>query len=304
MKDEKKIAKWLNGELSNQEIDELKKSEDALVLEKIAHYSSHLQAPAIDAQAALERFNQLKLEKKEPKVIPLNYKMFFKIAAAIALLFSSSYFLFFNNDTTFKTSIAQTQSFELPDHSKVTLNASSKITYNENNWEENRALTLDGEAYFEVQKGQTFSVKTQDGIVKVLGTHFNVKQRDNYYEVLCFEGLVSVTHNDRIVKLPPGKTFRLVNKKIESVDDFTTLSPSWLAKESNFERIPLNLVFAELERQYDITIKTEDVDTSKLYTGSFSNTNQKLALEAITIPLQLSYKIQGKTIIVYKYAAQ
>jgi ferric-dicitrate binding protein FerR (iron transport regulator) len=47
------------------------------------------------------------------------------------------------------------------------------------------ALTLE-EAYFQVKKGQTFSVNTTDGVVKVLGTHFNVKQRKNYFEVKLF----------------------------------------------------------------------------------------------------------------------
>lgn len=304
MKDEKKILEWINGELSQQEIEGLKKSEDSLVLEKIAHYSKHLQPPVIDAQEALDSFNQKKLEKKRPKVIDLNYKNFFKVAAAIALLFTSSYFLFFNSDSTFETAIAQTQSFELPDQSKVTLNASSKISFNENKWDEERTLSLEGEAYFEVQKGKTFSVKTQDGIVKVLGTHFNVKQRDNYYEVVCYEGLVSVTYDQKTVKLPPGKTFRVLNKNIESVDDFDIQSPYWLAKESNFDRIPLSLVIAELERQYDIKIKTEGVDTTKLFTGTFTHDNQQIALEAITVPLQLSFRVEGKTIIVYKYAEQ
>jgi hypothetical protein len=34
---------------------------------------------------------------------------------------------------------------------------------------------------FSGAKGKTFSVQTADGVVKVLGTHFNVKQRPNYY---------------------------------------------------------------------------------------------------------------------------
>ena len=79
------------------------------------------------------------------------------------------------------------------------------------NGQTKRDLTLEGEAYFKVQKGQTFSVNTTDGVVKVLGTHFNVKQRNNYFEVNCYEGLVSVTYNNETVKLPPGKTFRLIN---------------------------------------------------------------------------------------------
>jgi ferric-dicitrate binding protein FerR (iron transport regulator) len=304
MKDEKKILEWINGELSDQEIQDLKKSEDLLVIEKIMHYSSQLEAPSIDAEEALIHLKQRSFNKKESKVVTMNYKNLFKIAAAIALLFSSSYFLFFNSNTTFETTIAQTQSFQLPDESEVTLNATSKITFDKDKWQDDRSLKLEGEAYFQVEKGQTFSVNTKDGIVQVLGTHFNVKQRVNYYEVMCYEGLVSVTYKNKTVKLPPGKTFRVVNDKIESAEDFNAQIPSWLQNESNFDRIPLSQVIAELERHYDIKIKTEGIDTTKLFTGTFTNDNQKVALEAVTIPLQLSYRVEGKNIILYKYATQ
>jgi hypothetical protein len=40
--------------LTNQEIEDLKKSEDSLILEKIVHYSEHLQAPAIDAETVIQ----------------------------------------------------------------------------------------------------------------------------------------------------------------------------------------------------------------------------------------------------------
>jgi ferric-dicitrate binding protein FerR (iron transport regulator) len=304
MKKEKEILKWLDGELSSKEIEDLKQSEDFETLEKIAHYSAHIATPKVDAQQALAALKNKKLTKKEPKVRPLYTKNFFRVAAVLLIALTSAYFLFYNTNQSFETGIAQTESFQLPDNSEVLLNASSKITFNEKNWDKKRDLTLEGEAYFQVQKGKTFSVKTADGVVKVLGTHFDVKQRNNYYEVSCFEGLVSVTYNDKTVKLPPGKTFRVINKQIENVEDFDAQNPSWMEKESTFTRIPLNQVIAELERQYDIKIETQDVDTSKLFTGSFTHSNQKIALEAITIPLQLSYKIKGKTILFYKYEGQ
>ncbi|OYX82501.1 MAG: anti-sigma factor [Flavobacteriales bacterium 32-34-25] len=304
MKKEKEILKWLNGELSSKEIEDLKQSEDFETLEKIAHYSAHLATPKVDAQQALAALKSRKLTKKESKVRTLHFRTIFRVAAAIAVLLTSAYFLFYNTTQSFETGIAQTESFKLPDNSEVLLNASSKITFNEKNWDKKRDLILEGEAYFQVQKGKTFSVKTADGVVKVLGTHFDVKQRNNYYEVSCYEGLVSVTYNNKTVKLPPGKTFRVINKQIEKTDDFDAKTPSWLQKESSFTRIPLNQVIAEVERQYDIKIETQDVDTSKLFTGSFTHTNQKIALEAITIPLQLSYKIKGKTVIFYKYEDQ
>ena len=304
MKNEKEILKWLNEELSSQEIEDLKQSEGSDTLEKIAHYSSHLETPKVDAQKALDQFKARNKSKKETKVRTLNFKTLYRVAAILVVLLTSAYFLFYNTTTTFETQIAQTKTFQLPDASEVILNAASKITFKEKEWKNKRNLSLDGEAYFQVKKGQTFSVNTIDGVVQVLGTHFNVKQRKNYFEVSCYEGLVSVTHNNETIKLPPGKTFRLINNYIEQVPDFNAQNPSWMQKESSFDRIPLDQVMAELERQYDIKIKTEGVDTSKLFTGSFTHTNQKIALEAITIPLKLSYRLEGKNVIFYNYGVQ
>ena len=120
----------------------------------------------------------------------------------------------------------------------------------------------------------------------------------------CYEGLVSVTYNNEIIKLPPGKSFRVINGIIENIEDFNAQNPSWIQQESSFNKIPLDQVIAELERQYDIKIKVEGVDTSKLFTGSFTHTDKEIALQAVTIPLKLSYKIQGKTIIFYNYGVK
>jgi hypothetical protein len=105
---------------------------------------------------------------------------------------------------------------------------------------------------------------------------------------------VSVTYNNKTVKLPPGTTFRVVNKQINAVANSTNANPSWMQQESNFTGIPLDQVIAELERQYDI--KSDGVDTTKLFTGSFTHSNQKIAVESVTIP-KLGYKIEGKTIL-------
>ena len=304
MKNEKEILKWLNNELSSQEIEDLKQSEDLQTLEKIAHYASQLETPKVDAHAALEAFKARNHSKKKTKVRTLNFKTFYRVAAVVVVVLTSSYFLYFNSVESFETQIAQTQTITLPDNSKVVLNAASKLSFNEKKWADDRALTLVGEAYFKVQKGQTFSVNTTAGIVKVLGTQFNVKERKNYFEVHCYEGLVSVTHNTKTVKLPPGKTFRVINGSIENVEDLDAKNPSWIQQESSFNSIPLDQVVAELERQYDIKIKLQGVDTSKLFTGSFTHTSKKIALQAVTIPLKLSYRIQGKTIIFYNYDAK
>ncbi|RDI55015.1 FecR family protein [Flavobacterium glaciei] len=304
MKNEKDILKWFNNQLSSQEIEDLKQSEDLQILEKINYYATQLDTPKVDAYAALEAFNARNHSKKKTKVRTLNFKTFYRVAAVLAIMLTSAYFLFFNNITSFETQLAQTKSLTLPDSSTVILNSASKLSFNEKKWADSRTLILEGEAFFKVQKGQTFSVNTTAGVVTVLGTQFNVKERKNYFEVNCYEGLVSVTYNNKTINLPPGKTFRVINGTIENVEDFNGQNPSWIQQESSFTKIPLDQVIAELERQYDIKIKVESVDTSKLFTGSFTHTNKEIALQAITIPLKLSYKIQGKTVLFYNYGAK
>ena len=120
----------------------------------------------------------------------------------------------------------------------------------------------------------------------------------------CYEGLVSVTFNNETIKLPPGKTFRVINNSVEINDDFSANSPSWMQKESSFAKVPLVQVIDELQRQYDIKISTENVDTTQLFTGTFTHSDKNIALQSVTIPLKLSYKIDGKKVVFYNYEGQ
>ncbi|MDO7171805.1 FecR family protein [Mariniflexile sp. AS56] len=301
MKNEKNILNWFDNELTEQEVKDLKQSETTDTLEKIAFYSKQMQAPQIDAQKALESFKERTLTKKEPKVIPLNFRGFMKIAAIFLVMLTSSYFLFFNNDMAFETQVAQNETLTLPDNSEVILNASSKLNYNKKTWKDKRNLQLEGEAFFKVSKGEKFTVSTTAGTVQVLGTQFNVKERDNYFEVQCYEGLVSVTFNNETVKLPKGKTFRVVNGAVEAVADFNAETPSWLQDETGFDKIPLSQVIAEFERQYDLKVTFKAVDASQLFTGTFTHKDKNIALQSITIPLKLSYRIEGNQVTLYKY---
>jgi hypothetical protein len=53
----------------------------------------HIWKLKVDAQAALAAF-KTKSSKKETKVRTLNFKTFFKVAAVLAVLLTSSYFFF------------------------------------------------------------------------------------------------------------------------------------------------------------------------------------------------------------------
>ena len=303
MNKENDILKWFEGEISSEEIKKRYPSEDFSTLEKLSFYSKQIDVPGVDVKKALADFKKRTFNKKEEtKVIPLNFKSFLKIAAIFVVLLTSSYFLFFNNTTSYSTDIAQTETFRLPDKSEVILNAQSKLEFNKKDWkEEGRHLNLDGEAFFKVTKGKKFTVSTETGSIQVLGTQFNVKERANYFEVQCYEGSVSVTYNSEKVILTPGKSFRVINGKVNIANDFNAETPSWLAKESSFDNVPLWQVINELEIQYHIKIDASKVNTAKTYSGSFTHTNKNIALQSVTIPLKLSYKINGDNVEFYNY---
>ncbi|QXP66292.1 FecR family protein [Polaribacter sp. AHE13PA] len=304
MKKEKDILKWLNREISDEELTHLKETKDFNTLEKIAHYSSQIDAPKVDVEKALADFKlKTKNTSKKGKVIPFNYKKLYKYAAAVVVLLTTSYFFISNNtdNAIYKTAFAETKNFNLPDNSEVVLNANSEISYAKDSWQENRNLTLDGEAFFKVQKGEKFTVNTEVGKVTVLGTQFNVKERENYFEVKTFEGLVSVVYKDSLIKLPRGSIFKVVNGVVDVNNTFNIKEKSWLQKESNFKSTALRFILEEIENQFGYTIETTNVDLDILYSGGFTHTDIDIALKSVTIPLQLSYKIDGKKITIFNY---
>ena len=302
MEDKNNILKWLNRETSDEELARLQESKDFKTLEKIAHYASQIETPKVNVDKALEDF-KLRTQKtaKKGRIIPFNFKQISKYAAIIVVLLTTSYFLFFNNETSFKTQFSQTKIFNLPDNSEVILNSNSTITFNKNKWKSNRHLTLDGEAFFKVQKGEKFTVNTEIGEVTVLGTKFNVKERTNYFEVKTYEGLVSVAYKDTLVKLSKGTIFKVLNGTIDTVNTFDINENSWLQKESNFKSTALRFVLKEIENQFGYTIETKDIDLDILYSGGFTHADVDIALQSVTIPLQLSYKIEGEKIIIFNY---
>ena len=293
------LAKWLNDELTDTELAEFKKSEAYETYQKIKESASLLESPEFDVDKAWESIEQHKT-KEETKVFILSpFKKFLRIAAVIAVLLAGSFFYLNTLNESFTTDYAENKSITLPDASEVILNAESELTFSEKKWDKNRNVELKGEAYFKVAKGKKFTVKTTQGLVTVLGTQFNVETRENYFEVTCFEGLVSVTLNGKETKLPAGNSMLIIDGNTTMMKAIVNGTPSWLSKESSFKSIPLHYVMDELERQYNIEVATEGIDAEKLFTGTFSNDNLELALKSISVPLQIKFTLDGNKVLFY-----
>lgn len=293
MNRERLIQKWLDHDLNPQELEAFKQLEDYDALVTMDTHLKEFKADIFDTEVALESVKTTIQSKRKQTNRLLPYLS--KIAAILVVCFGIYYFTT-TLDTTENTLVAQQKSLVLPDASEVQLNAMSTITYNTSKWDDERNISLDGEAFFKVAKGQTFEVETDFGIVTVLGTQFNVKQHDNYFEVMCYEGKVGVTTNIKQATLLPGDRFLIIDGNYIATEKENISSPSWLNHNSTFKSIPYKWVIAEFERQYNVSIEFENIDDSQRFTGSFTHNDIEIALKSITLPLQLKYSKTDNTI--------
>ncbi|GAA4269773.1 FecR family protein [Hyunsoonleella aestuarii] len=292
------ISKWLDNNLNDQELQAFKNLEDYDDLVKL---NDSLQAFKVDEYNTKQELESVLSAIKNPAIQPNKngnnwLKPFMRIAAILAVCFSLYYYTT-TLDTTISTEFAQKTTIELPDASSVSLNAKSTLAFNKKDWKQEREVELNGEAFFKVAKGSSFKVNTKSGTVTVYGTQFNVKQRDYYFEVICYEGLVGVTHNSHETKLKPGDSFLIIDGKIIAKEKENRSTPSWLNNESQFKSMPFKTVIAEFERQYHVDFSLINVDSTQLFTGSFAHDNLEMALKNITLPLQLTYTKENNTII-------
>ncbi len=301
MEKEYLIKKWLVDELTEAESEAFKNLEDYDMHVKILEGAQLFRATDVSKVADLDAFYEKVDGNKEQ--LPHNntwYKPLLKVAAVLIVFLGLGSLFFLNNESTINAIASEKISLELPDASAVMLNSKSKIVFNKHNWKEKREVILDGEAFFKVTKGSTFDVITNVGKVSVLGTQFNIKNRKGYFEVQCFEGLVNVKYGQHTKNLSAGSTFKVVMDVVTS-DHISDKEPQWIKDVSSFKSVPFYEVIQEFERQYDVVISIENIDTSRIFTGGFVHTNIEDGLKSITLPLDLEYRFDSnKKITLFK----
>jgi len=237
---------------------------------------------------------QQKIERSRPKVHRLNFRQIRIIwaAAIIILLIGSGVAIRFFHYTV-KSEAGQMAEFFLPDGSKVTLSAQSEVTYFPLWWSIERKVKLKGEAFFKVQKGKQFSVKSNRGITSVLGTSFDIYARPDNYRVVCYTGRVKVEarkSNKKIV-LTPGEKAE-INREGEisfSKEAKTGQYVAWLNKQYVFTSAPLAFVFGEMARRYNVSITLQYPVTGS-YTGNFpASMPVEQALSIVCKPFGLTF---------------
>ena len=241
----------------------------------------------------IAEFKIIRPEKNKAKRL---YIAIGSIASAACLLLFLWYFSF--SSETFSGVIGENNTFYLPDHSKVILTANSQIKFPKLFFTRN--VTLHGDAYFEVEKGSKFSVKTPNGEVNVLGTRFSVSDNINDFVVCCFEGKVKVKYRKEERQLFKGNQFSGGGKLAGSFDVVETPYPEFIYFDQSFVNKSLNEVWTVIEKHFGVKIDSE-ISADRKFTGSIHSTDVKEVVEIICTSLDLNYKqINENEILVSK----
>lgn len=299
---------WLEGKISREEaMARASEVEDIVALLKSGEAASEFDVKSYVPKAvAWEMLEEKILAGKKSKVVTMPRRYWITgVAASFILAIGALFLIPQSNRMVIDTANAESNTINLPNGSAVYLNANSTISYSEKTWEQERLVELDGEAFFEVTKGNRFVVSTEFGSVEVLGTSFNVRVRNQRLEVSCKTGKVRVmsltnsssqiiTPGQRVV-VKAGVVYEPVKVDVDQVDN-------WRDGEYDFESVLLIEVLEEFERQFSIELKYDKMDPDikdRIYNGYFSSKNLNEAIQLICNPMGLKYSIDEDAVTIF-----
>ncbi|SEP32745.1 FecR family protein [Mucilaginibacter sp. OK283] len=196
---------------------------------------------------------------------------------------------------------------DLPDGSKVWLNAGSSLKYPTNFNGNIRSVQLAGEAYFEVAKNakKPFRVVSNNQVVEVLGTHFNISSYidDTSVKTTLLEGSVKVlsTKSNRSKLLKPGEQSNIsyLNSSLSVQEVNTEEVVAWKNGYFLFVDEDLKSIMSKFARWYNVDVEyAANVDNLRF--GGMVSRSRDLAqaLKIIEQTGNIKTKIEGRRVII------
>ena len=197
----------------------------------------------------------------------------------------------------------------LPDGTRVWLNAASSLRYPANFTEDERKVELNGEAYFEVasNRSKLFRVVSKDQIVEVLGTHFNINSYadEAVVRTSLLEGSikVSIPNTGKSDVLKPGQESKIKpsgNSIIVSDADVEE-SIAWKNGYFTFTNENIKSIMRKVSRWYDVDIEYSGNVPLGGFGGHVSKSkNISEILKILELTKEVRFKIEGRRVMVMR----
>jgi transmembrane sensor len=272
------LASWMEGTLSDLELEQIEGKTALNRYKKIKEVAAQLRVNDSES-LAWEHFSQQLSEK-----IPVQKKStnwIYSLAAGFAILVGIGSFLLSQKQYLATDSFSQ---IELADGSGVALAPGATLQHRRSFNLFNRTLQMEGEAFFEVEKGKPFRVNTPNGRVEVVGTAFKVISTAGFFKVVCTEGIVKVSQEGNSYVLNKGYSYDSTDQMIKKVD----LSPYKNNSTNYYNSVPLDYIVQLVSTIYGITIELNSIKNN-YFTGLLPLDDREKALKSISLPF--SFKV-------------
>lgn len=199
----------------------------------------------------------------------------------------------------------------LPDGTNVRLNSGSKLTYSQGFGITDRAVKLNGEAYFKVLHNEKlpFSIHTDNLVIVDKGTEFVCRNYgdEKQAEVQLLEGSVAIYNktasSNSEIALKPGERVVFDKSSGTWVRDILYLDRDQCMAMSElfFDNMPISDIAKVLIRCYGVNIKVVRDVGDKTFNGAFDRSKNTVEdiLNDFSKTHQLNYKKTNDTYVIY-----
>lgn len=202
----------------------------------------------------------------------------------------------------------------LADGTNVWLNAASSIKFPTKFTGNTREVEITGEVYFEVAKDKLhpFNVVSQNQVIEVLGTHFNVNTYNDEpaEKTTLLEGSIKVSRIRNLLKdesttrvLKPGQQSILANSKtafrIQSTDIEEAVA--WKNGYFKFDKVDIQTIMRQVARWYNVEVEYRGGISEDLFVGKIARSENVSGVLRILELSKIKTSIEGRKIIVHNH---
>ena len=193
---------------------------------------------------------------------------------------------------------------QLPDGSRVTLSAGSRLRWGGRFGRGARDVALEGEGYFDVvhDEARPFRVRTRNAVAQDVGTRFVVRAWPELPEVdvAVEEGVVALMDTlrppmEQATLLHAGQRGRLRESGVVVTSDVAS-ALAWMRGELMFDESPLTEVLPAIGRRFDVSVTADAALAGRRLTARFAAQSLDDVLTALRLSLGVRVERSGRTV--------
>ncbi len=222
----------------------------------------------------------------------------YAVAASIAIMLLGSFWVYPQFSTYFGSEDRSKwlsvinkdddpKTIQMPDGSTIILSANTEIKYPEKF--DKRSVEIKGEAFFKVvyNPKKPFKVLSDKTEIEVLGTSFNVRQKNNEVFVMVENGKVNFSAEGLapiLLLSGKGAVYNSLSKKIRP--RINQNASAWSTKSFRFQNTPVNEIISTLTDVYALKIEVSSESLLKCeFNGVFDNIAPENILHALSFSM-------------------